>query len=70
MDAPLEQRVARACARDGRSEDEIRARIARQHSSADDPRVTCIVKNYGTAEQLQAESEALYHKLMTKYAMI
>lgn len=66
VDAPLELRVKRACARDGRTEEEIMARVASQSFGRNDPRVTYIIDNNDTVEALELKLASLYENIRQK----
>lgn len=67
VDAPKELRILRAARRDGRERDEIASRAAVQRRGADDPRVTEVVVNDGTIDQLREKAIQLIVKLNSKY---
>lgn len=66
VDAPVEERVARACARDGRSKTDTDARVRAQASSKSDPRITYLIENNATVAELEEKVAALYDKLIRK----
>ena len=67
VDAPLELRVARASKRDGRSEEETMKRVEAQQYVADDPRITKVITNDGTPDELREKAARLYEELKRKY---
>lgn len=67
VDAPLETRVARAAKRDGRPVEEIMKRVAAQPSIAEDPRITRVMVNDGSLEDLERATEELLIILKTEY---
>jgi len=67
VDAPEELRVARAALRDSRSQDETRKRVAAQPSVAGDPRITRVLQNNGSLEDLERATEKLIEILKIEY---
>lgn len=65
VSAPLEAQVRRAAARDGATEEAVRARIAAQLPLADKLAVaTHVIDNGGTPEETRAQVERLHAELM------
>lgn len=70
VDAPLDVRVDRACRRDGRTKTEVEARARLQTVDAGDPRITYILNNDGTEDDLAEKVGTLYQEMNIKYRSI
>ena len=65
VDAPVETRLARAMARDGSSRADVEARMARQMDPAEArARADTVLDNGGTLDELHAQADALYSRLV------
>jgi len=67
VDAPLSARIRRASERDGRSEYETKLRVAAQPSAADDPRITRVIVNDGSLQDLERATDNLLTILKSEY---
>lgn len=65
VDAPLEVRVARTMARDGRNQKEVEARIANQNSDFARSKADYVIVN-DTIEHLQQQIDNLYQELTSQ----
>lgn len=61
--APEDLRLARAIARDHADADAVRARMSRQTDRRDDSRVTYVIENAGSPEELEIKVKELYNLL-------
>lgn len=72
VDAPIEERIHRACGRDGADRDKVLARIRNQKlmnalsEGHTDPRIDVVIKNDGTLEDLRQKTKAVADAIMKR----